>query len=240
MRYGLPEESQVLGYAIQEPSKQQRLSAIKREIIGLFRTGEEIMFQITQRVRDIEREELFKGDLNPDTGESFRSMREYLPYLLKEVREETGMPPMSERQFREYMALDRVFVQGLGIQPSEIIESGVSHFSAIREKLDYDPRTGQIAESPREGKIGADSALLLINEIREAGGAPIASTLDSLNTMVGSTNRHIEADWYALNDAGNNYTLTLILWEDGVPNKLRFSKEQAEWLARRIGVKPPD
>ena len=149
-----------------------RLNEYKAEIISMLQMGDTIMMAIAKKVEEIAEAELFRAENNPHTERPYASMKEYLPHLLEELRTRARLHKLSKRQVQEYISLYKVFVKNLGVGEEEIMRIGPTHFTEVREALDYDRETGapKHDSEARPGKIGAETALRYVEELRESDG----------------------------------------------------------------------
>ena len=238
---GLLEEQEKALIDVTPDDKEKRLLAIGVELEKLFYQGNAVWFAIVEKIHEIEEGQLYEAAWNPTKGRPYNSMSEYLPDLLAGLRNEAILHKLSTRQVREYLALDKVFVRGMGIPASEIMKLGPSHFTEIREALDYNPKTGEIAEPPRPGKIGAETAVAFIEQLREAkqNGAEWRPQdfQGALDDERGVTRRTVDLEWSNLLD-GSYDLIRFTLWEGGVAKDSRdgFTLEQARWLTNKFGA----
>lgn len=219
-----------------DDTENKGLEELKSDLVNLLSAGDAIMFSIAGIMRSIEQRRLYEGETDPKTGLPFTSMNKYMPYLLDELKTRAKLHKLSRRQALEYVALSKVFVDNLGIPAAEVMRLGPSHFTEIREALDYDPRTGEVKpdSAAREGKIGAETALKYVEELREAvdSGAEwrVQDLRDALDGERGVERRNVSIEWVKNYD-GTYYIGGITVWDgagqynplDSIPEPLARS-----------------
>lgn len=222
-------------------SDAARLQEVKDKLAYWFRIGEAAYFQVVDLVNQISQEQLFRFDLNPDSGQPYRSMSEYYPYLLREMKSTFHLHKLSERLVREALRVDKVFVQGAGISRQQILEEGISRYTELAEALDYDIKTGEIRETPRAGKLGKDEGLQILQESRE-GGWSLESFREELDTRRGVQRRGVRIDWLPEYEGkhGQMYSVGRIVVFDGADSfdstDEGLTLELARYITRRLGA----
>lgn len=233
-----------LGWVV-PPSDQQSLFGHKARIVELLREGDAILFAIVEEVKAIEAGGLFRYELNPATSSPFSNMTEYMPYLVQELKTEANLHKFSERTLREYLRLDKIFVQGLGIPASTILEDGASIYSEAAEALSYNHRTGVIDQEPRAGKLSSDDVMRVIEQAKE-GGWRVQDVRESLDEQRDVKRRSVGfswgvAEWRGYREASTFKLKELRVFEDGtllasMSSASPVSYEMAEWLSRKMGA----
>lgn len=226
-----------------DTDKQARLAQAKREIGDLVHLIEPIMFKIVGVFERIQKERLYEGAWNERTGAPYATMQEYEPHLLKELQAEYGVPGLSVRTVRDYLTLDRVFVDnGLATQ-EEILELGPTLFNQLRKGMAYDSRTGAIREE--EGKLTVQQAREIIDMAKDADGQwSMQSTGQLISDFRGEhePERAMTALWEHSPHLDTYRLVGLKVWEDGefkgdVLLGKQMTRELAEWVARKLGVR---
>lgn len=221
-----------------QPTDVEKLESTKRHIIKWLQAGEAAIFQAVDYIKVIALQHLYAFDLNPDTGNPFTSMSEYYPYLVAELKAHSNLHKLSERLLREVVALDKVFVQQLGIPREQILRDGISIYSEVREALDYDARTGEIHDNPRPGKIGKEEALQILQSAKESEWA-LNDVRAELDERRGVSRRRAHIVWSG--SPWRGYMLQGVqVWEgDEVSVDTRTGYvpyEIAQWLTKKLGA----
>jgi hypothetical protein len=215
------------------------LEETKNEIVRLLGLEDALMFEIARLVRFIEEHELFRQEVNQDTGNPFRSMSEYLPSLIAELRQRAKLHKLSTRTVREYMAIYRVFHEQLGLPTGKIMEIGPGNMTEIREALDYDRKTGEIADNPKPGKIGKAQALEIMDTIEDADGHwRVADTRQVLDEARG-VSRHAYRIYWRETSSGRFVIENVSLYEgDALVDEMitGLSEETALELTKKLGA----
>jgi hypothetical protein len=236
----VPAESRSTVTSAVDLDKQEMLEECKARIVDLLVKDEFIKFQVVRLVLHIERERLFEGALNEGTGEPYRNMTEYFPHLCADLRARFGL--MSERTVRELVRVYKVATTGLGLTEQEVLDIGPSHITKVAEALDYDRRTGEIAETPRDGKIGKEEALEILEQVKE-GEWRVQDTQAALDEARGVTRRNVILEWDIKSIKDRTVSVRKFeIWEEGPSGWKTFkpqeglSPEMAHWLSRRMGA----
>jgi hypothetical protein len=208
------------------------LAEHEAEIAKALLRAEHSIFEVCRLIDEIEQAELWKAG-------GFASMTEYYPALLAKMRQ-AGRLGVGERTVRGWMRIYKVFVQNLQIEPERILTLGTSHFNYIAEALDYDRRTGVVADTPRPGKIGKEGAVAMIEDLeaRQRDGLEwrVQDTQESLNLERGVKPRRIELQWAS---SSKGATLKdIIVWDDteAVRPREGCSPALALWLSKKMGA----
>jgi hypothetical protein len=246
LRPSQPNQTSLLG-DLEEPvgTPQERLEQAKAQITKYLSFGDAIGFAIAKYAQYIEREKLYRYEVDQSTGETFTRMKDYLPVLLEELRNRARLHKLSVRQVREYIALHKVFVENLGISTDEIMEIGPSHFTEIREAVDYDRSTGAVKSDAeaKEGKLGAESALRMVEELREAppGEVNVRHVQQALDEQRGVVRKMVSAEWRKTARNDGFVLMGLFYIENGVRTPIingtgrAIPIEAAQFLDRKLG-----
>lgn len=226
-------------------SSPQALEQHKARLSELLAYGDHIWFACVREVRSIEERELYRFEYNPDTSQPFRNITEYFPYLMREMKAESKLHKFSERTLREYMRLDKVFVQGMGIPQETILSDGVSIYTEAAEALSYDHKTGVADEEPKPGKLSKSEVLDIIEKAKENEWA-LPDVRKSLDEKRGVSRKSIGAEWAVVDWTGSPETSTyrlkrMTVWEDGLlqaelasPNPVSY--DVAQYISKRVGA----
>lgn len=217
------------------------LSGVEARIVELIQMGEALSMEIARLVRQIETHDLYRQAINPDTGDYYKTMIEYYPNLLKQMRAAGKLHKLSERTVREWVRLRELFVEGLGVPESKMLAMGTSHFSELAEAIDYDRTTKEVRETPRDGKIGKAEALEIIDQI-EAEGWRVQDTRQALNETRGVASRGVQLYWRKVQGESGDpprYALVdVVIWDDDAAERPRegVSENLARWLTGKLSA----
>jgi len=220
-----------------DEAKHERLLLCKDDITNALRISNSMMMFVAGKVLLIERERLYEAEINQRTGEPYKSMYEYYPDLLDELRS-TVMHKLSKRQVQAYVAIHKVLVEGLGVTTDTIEQIGVSNATELLEATDYNPRTGQVAEEPRPGKLGKVEVLDMLAQIADEAW-DYKQTRQALGEARGVMQRTVHVNWEPSGiPKGSTLALTgITIFEDGVPQGyMAYKPELAEWLTKKLGA----
>lgn len=218
------------------------LEECKRALVSLFVQGDYLMLSIAGCILRIERERLYEGDVNQDTGLPYVSMSEYYPHLLLELKRGAALHKLGERQVRDYVRIRKAFIEQLGFDEQKVMSLGPSRLTELLEAADYDRVSGVISEEPREGKIGRGQVLDMVERIEE-DGLDVKAVRDTLNEVRGvRPQKGLHAAWGMTRGPDGEwlyYLGELTLSEEGSMHRAvdgGITKEQVLYLNKRMGA----
>ncbi len=224
-------------------ARHAELETKKAQIVEVLRRIERGKFKVVGLLKDIQRDELFRAEYNDKAGRFYQSFSEYLPDLLDEWRLTGVVPASSVRQVREYLRIDNLFVQQLGLTEQEVLDLGVTHFTHIAEGLAYDHATGEILDEEAvelpPGKYGKTQALALVDQIREGGPAwTVSATAATVDDVRGIVRTNVVPYWRRT--PAGRYVLSNLVVYDAAGGTAALTdgltEEQAEQVSKRLGA----
>ncbi len=144
------------------------LETIKKVMVELLKAEGRVQQRLVQAVRLIETEELWRVAADND-GVRYKSMTEYLPALLAELKSQGLTDSMGVRQMRTWLSADRVLVQSGLLDWEGVSAIGIGKVEKLLQATGYNPKTGEIAEDTTgTKKLNKEQFKNLLDEIQES------------------------------------------------------------------------